>query len=84
MAHLGDPVLDKRGRVSGKVTSCAVDSDGFLTGQAFVDVKLAEPDTPLFIFQSAPKTAGKAPADLAQGDRATLPTPAVVLTRFPK
>jgi glycine hydroxymethyltransferase len=84
MAHLGDPVLDKRGRVSGRVTSCAVDSEGFLTGQAFIDLKLAEPGTPISVFQSASKSTGKAPADLNLGDRATLPTPATVLTRFPK
>jgi glycine cleavage system aminomethyltransferase T len=36
MAHSGDPVIDKRGRVVGWVTSCAVDSDGYLTGQAFM------------------------------------------------
>ena len=35
MAHLGDPVVDKRGRVVGNVTSCAVDEEGFLTGQAY-------------------------------------------------
>ena len=34
MAHHNDPVLDKKGRMIGKVTSCAVDSEGFLTGQA--------------------------------------------------
>jgi glycine hydroxymethyltransferase len=84
MAHLGDPVLDKRGRVSGTVTSCAVDKDGYLTGQAFVDVKLSEPGMSLFIFQSAPKSAGKAPADMKIGDRAAVPTQATVLTRFPK
>jgi len=36
MAHLGDPVLDDHGKVIGTVTSCAVDSDGFLTGQAYI------------------------------------------------
>ena len=36
MAHLGDPVLDKKGRTIGVVTSCAVDSEGFLTGQAYL------------------------------------------------
>jgi glycine hydroxymethyltransferase len=84
MAHLGDPVLDKRGRVVGKVSSCAVDSEGFLTGQAFLELKLAEPDSALFIYQSAPKSAGKAPAELTIGDRSTLPSTASVLTRFPK
>ena len=34
MAHPGDPVLDGRGKVIGWVTSCAVDNEGYLTGQA--------------------------------------------------
>jgi glycine hydroxymethyltransferase len=84
MAHLGDPVVDKRGRVIGQVTSCAVDSGGFLTGQAFVDKKHSEEGIPIFIFQSAPKSSGKAPADLEYGDRINLPTQAVVVGRFMK
>ena len=84
MAHPGDPVLDSKGRVSGVVTSCSLDSDGYLTGQASVDLKLAVEGTPIAIYQSAPKTAGKAPAELKTGDRVTLPTPAVVVSRFPK
>ncbi len=84
MAHSGDPVLDKRGRVVGWVTSCAVDRDGFLTGQAFVELKSAEEETPLLIYQSAADKAGKAPAQLIVGDKAVLPTPAVVVSRFPK
>jgi glycine hydroxymethyltransferase len=82
MAHLGDPVVDKRGRVIGTVTSCAVDSEGFLTGQAFVEQKYTEVGTPIYIFQSAPKKAGKAPAELIPGDRVPIPTPARVVTRF--
>ncbi|UCH60269.1 MAG: serine hydroxymethyltransferase [Anaerolineales bacterium] len=84
MAHNGDPVLDKRGRVIGWVTSCAVDSEGFLTGQAFVEGKSAVEGTVLLIFQSAPEKTGKAPAALSLSDRATVPTPAVVISRFPK
>ncbi|HVN54380.1 MAG TPA: glycine cleavage system aminomethyltransferase GcvT [Anaerolineaceae bacterium] len=84
MAHHGDPVLDKKGRVIGQVTSCAVDSDGFLTGQAFIEEKSAEEGTQIAIFQSAPTAAGKAPAELKVGDRLVLPTPAVVTSRFPK
>ncbi len=42
MAHAGDPVLDKRGRTIGYVTSCAVDSAGSLTGQAYLEQKHAE------------------------------------------
>lgn len=82
MAHLGDPVLDKRGRVIGVVTSCAVDSEGYLTGQAYVDLKEAEENTPIFVYQSAPKSAGKAPAELVQGDRVNLPTAATIVSRF--
>jgi glycine hydroxymethyltransferase len=84
VAHNGDPVLDKRGRTVGYVTSCALDTEGFLTGQAFVDLKSAEEGTPIFIYQSASKEAGKSPADLKSGDRAVLPTPAVIVSRFPK
>jgi glycine hydroxymethyltransferase len=84
MAHTGDPVLDRRGRTIGVVTSCAVDGAGFLTGQAFLEMKYTEVGTPLFVFQSASKAAGKAPADLRFGDRVPVPTPAKVVSRFPR
>jgi glycine hydroxymethyltransferase len=84
MAHGGDPVLDKKGKVVGVVTSCAIDSDGFLTGQAFVDQKSSEEGTPIAIYQGSPQTTGKAPSELKTGDRMTLPTPAVIASRFPK
>lgn len=84
LAHNGDPVLDKRGRVVGWVTSCAIDSDGFLTGQAYVDFKTGEEGTQIFVYQGAPDVPGKAPADLVPGDRTTLPGQATVISRFPK
>jgi glycine hydroxymethyltransferase len=84
VAHNSDPMLDKRGRMVGYVTSCALDNEGFLTGQAFVEMKSAEEGTPVFIYQSASKEAGKPPAELKNGDRAVLPTPAVIVSRFPK
>lgn len=84
MAHNADPVVDIKGKVIGLVTSCAVDKEGFLTGQAYLDLKNAVEGTPIAIFQGAPKQAGKAPSDLVAGDRITLPTPAVVVSRFPK
>jgi glycine hydroxymethyltransferase len=84
MAHLGDPVVEKRGRVIGRVTSCAIDSEGYLTGQAFVDFKYSEEGTPIFIYQGASKKTPPAPADLSIGDRTILPSPAVVISRFPK
>lgn len=84
MAHNGDPVLDGKGRVIGVVTSCAIDKDGLLTGQAFVENRFAVEGTPIFIFQGAPKQGAKAPAELIIGDRVTLPAQAEVVSRFPK
>ena len=84
MAHPGDPVMDKRGKVIGTVTSCAADKEGYLLGQAFVDLKFEKEGTPIYIFQGAPKKASKAPAELGMGDRITMPTLATVLHRFPK
>ncbi|MCJ7529795.1 MAG: glycine cleavage system aminomethyltransferase GcvT [Anaerolineales bacterium] len=84
VAHLGDPVLDKRGKVIGTVTSCAIDQEGTLTGQAYVELKYAEENISIYIYQGAPNIAGKAPAELKPGDKCTLPTSAVVIRRFPK
>jgi len=84
MAHLGDPVVDERGITIGTVTSCAIDTDSSLTGQAYVLKKYAEPGTGIFIYQGSPQKAGKAPADLTMGDRVPLPSRATVITRFPK
>ena len=84
MAHLNDPVLDAKGRMIGTVTSCAIDSQGFLTGQAFIELKYALEGTPITIYQGAPKTTGKMPAELKSGERVILPTPATVCSRFPK
>lgn len=84
MAHNGDPVLDAKGKVIGEVTSCAIDKEGFLTGQAYLDNKSAVEGTKIAVYQGAPDKVGKAPAELSMGDRVTLPTPAVVVSRFPK
>jgi len=84
MAHLGDPVIDRRGRVIGKVTSCAVDREGYLLGQAYLERKYAEEGAALAVFQSASKERSKATAELSAGDRIAVPTPATVLSRFPR
>ena len=84
VAHLGDPVLDKRGKVIGTVTSCAIDQEGTLTGQAYVELKYAEENISIYIYQGAPDKASKAPAELKPGDKCTLPTSAIVIRRFPK
>jgi glycine hydroxymethyltransferase len=84
MAHGGDPVLDKRGRMIGWVTSCAVDQQGTLTGQAYIELKAAEEGTHIYIYQGSPDKEIKAPAALAIGEKSILPSEAVVLSRFPK
>jgi glycine hydroxymethyltransferase len=84
LAHQGDPVLDQTGRIIGAVTSCSTGSDGFLIGQAFVELKSCEEGTPILIYAGAPKNINKAPVDLVTGDRFTLPALAVILSRFPK
>ncbi len=82
LAHLGDPVLDQRGKVIGFVTSCAVDKEGMLCGQAIVDVKYSQEDTMLYIFQGESKGVMKLPQELELGDKAIIPTPAKVVSRF--
>ena len=83
MAHLGDPIIDKRGRTIGYVTSCAVDKEGLLTGQAYIESKYAKKETPIYIFQSAPSKPVKVPSELGLGDRTHLPNLAIVISRFP-
>jgi len=84
MAHHGDPVLDAKGRMIGRVTSCAVDSDGYLTGQAVVEEKYAVEGASIFIFQSASDKPQRPPAELTEGDKVALPSPATILPRFMK
>jgi glycine hydroxymethyltransferase len=83
MAHNGDPVVDKRGKVIGQVTSCAVDADGLLTGQAIINIKDAKKGSLIFIFQSASEKPAIAPALLEHGDKIYIPTMAIILSRFP-
>ncbi|KAA0265517.1 MAG: hypothetical protein EDM79_16835 [Chloroflexi bacterium] len=51
MAHNGDPVVNGKGERIGFVTSCAIDSERFLTGQAYVDLAYAKEGTPILIHQ---------------------------------
>ncbi len=82
MAHYGDPVVDKRGRVIGQVTSCAIDSGGFLLGQAFVNSKHSTPGTHIGVFQSASDKPQIPHASLSSGDRVRLHESAIILSRF--
>jgi glycine hydroxymethyltransferase len=84
MAHSGDPVLEKRGKVIGFVTSCAVDQEGYLTGQAYLDLHFGAEGTPVYIYQGASDKGTKAANELRINEKVILPTPATVLSRFMK
>jgi glycine hydroxymethyltransferase len=82
MARPGDPVCDHRGRMVGFVTSCAIDQNGMLTGQAYIDRKMAKAGTSIYIFQNAPEWQQKPPAELTNGDRVAIPSMATIVSRF--
>ena len=83
-AEQGDPVLDKRGKVVGTVTSCAIDQEGYLLGQAIVARTMAETGTTLYIYQlGGGKREIRLPKAIKPGARLPLPDSATVLTRFP-
>ncbi len=80
----GDPVLDRRGKVVGTVTSCAIDMDGYLLGQAVLPLALAAPETPVSIYQMGGGARGlQLPKEVKVGARLPRPDDATVLTRFP-
>ena len=72
MAHPGDTVTDESGAAIGKVTSCAVDGERFLLGQAYLP--------------HAFTAEGKAIVILLGGQEGgeAVREPATVLSRFPK
>ncbi|MBV6395230.1 MAG: Serine hydroxymethyltransferase [Anaerolineales bacterium] len=50
-AHNGDPVVDSSGRTIGYVTSCAIDVERFLTGQALIETAYAKEGTAIGVHQ---------------------------------
>ena len=81
----GDPVVDRRGRVIGVVTSCSIDSEGYQLGQAYLKSDYLEEGTPIAIFTASARTKLSKPfGELTLGDKAPVPDPATVLSRFPK
>lgn len=83
--HPGDPIVDKRGRVVGVVTSCSIDSEGYQLGQAYLKQDFRVEGTELGVFCGASRTRlSKEFGDLSLGDRAPVPETALILSRFPK
>jgi glycine hydroxymethyltransferase len=63
MAHNSDPVVNGNGERIGFVTSCAIDGERFLTGQAYLEKEYTKEGTPIGIHQGGvmdrPATAAK-------------------------
>ena len=79
--HTCDPVVNRKGQHIGHVTSCSIDTEGYLLGQAIVEKRYNVPETPIAIFPLGGKSLEEA---LMKGKRVTLPMEATVLTRFPE
>jgi glycine hydroxymethyltransferase len=73
MAHSGDPVSDEHGNAIGNVTSCAIDSERLLLGQAYVDHAFAAEGKTIVVRMPAPESGGEGAQENA-----------TVLSRFPK
>jgi len=85
LPKLGDPVLNRKGQVIGAVTSCAIDSEGFLLGQAYLDRRYLAEGTPIGILTgtATARPGGEKPVgELKIGDRVPLPSEATILKRF--
>lgn len=78
------PVVNRQGQMIGHVTSCSIDSAGYLLGLAIVDLRYAKEGSSLgiFVLPEKPQTE-KSKAELSVGDRVLLHVDATVLSRFP-
>jgi glycine hydroxymethyltransferase len=83
-AHQGDPVIDRKGRVVGIVTSCSIDSEGYQLGQAYMKSAYDAEGTPVFIYAGSSRAKPQSVAGLNLGDKVPMPESATVLSRFPK
>lgn len=77
----GDPVVNRRGRCIGWVTSCVADSQGYLVGMAYVDERHAEAESRIGIFNLGRKPKGEV-ANIQLGDEVLLHNWATILPRF--
>ncbi len=81
----GDPVINKRGRAVGWVTSAAIDVDGFILGLAYIESRYHRPGDEIGIFSlpAKPVMEKEDKARLEPGDQVQLPELATILPRFP-
>jgi glycine hydroxymethyltransferase len=85
MPKNGDPVVNRKGRAIGWVTSAAVDIDGWILGLAYVESRYHRPGDEIGIFAlpARPVMEKEDKAELAPGDSVQIPDAATILTRFP-
>jgi glycine hydroxymethyltransferase len=85
MPKAGDPVVYRKGRAVGWVTSAAVDVDGWILGLAYVESRYHRPGDQVGIFSlpAKPVVEKEDKADLEPGDQIQLPDGATLLLRFP-
>jgi glycine hydroxymethyltransferase len=83
MPRQGDVVVNRKGRVVGAVTSCSIDSEGWLTGLAYVQNRHASRGMRLGIFQVDARRWSSTPlTKLKTGDQVLLHDDIVVIRRF--
>jgi glycine hydroxymethyltransferase len=79
----GDIVVSRKGRVVGAVTSCSIDSEGWLTGLAYVQKPYAKVGERLGVFQVESRAwASKPLSGLKTGDQVQLHDDITVIKRF--
>jgi glycine hydroxymethyltransferase len=79
------PVVNRQGQVIGQVTSCSIDSDGYLLGLAIVDRRYAKEGSSVGIFVLPEKPLSeKQKPELNPGDKVLLHVDATILRRFPE
>ena len=85
MPKTGDPVVNRRGRAIGWVTSAAVDVDGRILGLAYIEERYHRPGDEIGIFSlpNRPVLEKSDKAKLEPGDKVQLPDKATLLLRFP-
>jgi glycine hydroxymethyltransferase len=85
MPKTGDPVVNRRGRATGWVTSAAVDVDGRILGLAYIESRYHREADEIGILSlpARPLVEKGDKAKLEPGDKIQLPDKATILTRFP-
>jgi glycine hydroxymethyltransferase len=78
-----DVIVSRKGRVVGAVTSCSIDSDGWLTGLGYVQKRYAKRGTRLAVFQADSRSWTSKPlTSLKTGDQVQLHDDITVIRRF--